>query len=260
LMGLMAPLVILAGIAFGRRNLNPKPDGLDGFYVARVGLARMAVVSGVIAVAVALLFARAGLAIHTVARLQPLRIFQLVYVVMILMVGATLAERALRRSAMRWVVAFSLLAGVMVLVERRTYPESGRLELQGVMQSSVPENPWEQAFVWISRNTPMDALFALDPHYINVQGEDAQGFRAIAERSVLPDYSKDGGVVANKPALTGEWMQGLAAQARLNTENDAARMAALRPLGVGWVVLDGSAETGFRCDYANAVVKVCRLP
>jgi hypothetical protein len=114
--------------------------------------------------------------------------------------------------------------------------------------------------VWIRRNTPRDALFALDARYITRQGEDAQGFRAIAERSVLPDYSKDGGVVSNEPALTGEWMQGLAAQSRLSTENDAARMQALRPLGVGWVVLDRGAKTGFRCDYANGVVKVCRVP
>ncbi len=209
---------------------------------------------------VALLFARSELATHSVARLQPLRVFQLVYVVMILVVGATLAERFLQRSAARWVVAFSLLAGVMVLVERQTYPESGRLELQGVIQSSRPKNSWEQAFVWISRNTPKDALFALDSHYINLRGEDAQGFRAIAERSVLPDYSKDGGVVANKPALTDEWMQGQATQEDLNTETDAKRIGVLRPLGVGWVVLDRGAATGFRCDYANSVVKVCRLP
>jgi hypothetical protein len=55
-------------------------------------------------------------------------------------------------------------------------------------------------------------------------------------------------------------MQGVAAQLRLSTESDAARMEALRPLGVRWMVLDRGAATGFRCDYANAVVKVCRLP
>jgi hypothetical protein len=166
----------------------------------------------------------------------------------------------LQRSAARWVVVFSLLAGVMVFAERKTYPESARVELPAAMHWSAPKNPWEQAFVWISGNTPRDALFALDSHYISLPGEDAQGFRAIAERSVLPDYSKDGGVVANKPALTGEWMQGVAAQERLSTENDAARMEALRPLGVSWVVLDRGAATGFRCDYSNGVVKVCRLP
>jgi hypothetical protein len=255
LMGLAAPLAILAVNAFKLRDPNPQRDD-----AARVGLVRMAVVSGVIAVIVALLFARSGLATHSVARLQPLRIFQLVYVVMILVVGGTVAERFLQRSVARWVVVFSLLAGVMVFVERQTYPESARLELPGAMARSEPENPWEQAFVWISRNTPKDALFALDSHYINLRGEDAQGFRAIAERSVLPDYSKDGGVVANKPALTEEWVQGETAQEDLNTEADARRIAALRPLGIGWVVLNRGASTGFRCDYANAVVKVCRLP
>jgi hypothetical protein len=254
--GLLAPLVIVAMSGFERRAISR----MEGEDAARIGLSRMAVATGVIAIVAAALFARAGLATHSVARLQPLRIFQLVYVVMILVVGAAFAERVLQRSAMRWAVAFSLLAGVMVFVERRTYPESAHLELPGAMRWSGLENPWEQAFVWISRNTPKDALFALDAHYITLQGEDAQGFRAIAERSVLPDYSKDGGVVANKPLLTVEWMRGLAAQSRLSTENDAARMKALRPLGVGWVVLDRSAETGFRCDYANGVVKVCRLP
>jgi hypothetical protein len=256
LMGLVAPLAILGVVAFGRRGLSR----VKGDDAVRVGLARMAVVSGAMAVTVAVLFARVGLATHSVARLQPLRIFQLVYVVMILVVGAGLGERVLQRSVARWVLAFSLLAGVMMFAERKTYPESARVELPGAMPWSAPENPWERAFVWISRNTPRDALFALDSHYINLPGEDAQGFRAIAERSVLPDYSKDGGVVANKPALTGEWMQGVAAQAGLSTENDAARMEALRPLGVGWVVLDRGAATGFRCDYANRVVKVCRLP
>jgi hypothetical protein len=256
LIGLMAPLAILGVVALGRRGLSR----MEGDDAVRVGLARMAVVSGAVAVTVAALFARVGLATHSVARLQPLRIFQLVYVVMILTVGAWLGERVLRRSAARWVVAFSLLAGVMVFAERKTYPESARVELPAPMRWSAPKNPWEQAFVWISRNTPRDALFALDSHYISLPGEDAQGFRAIAERSVLPDYSKDGGVVANKPALTAEWMQGVAAQAGLSAENDAARMKALRPLGVSWMVLDRGAATGFRCDYANEVVKVCRLP
>ena len=256
LAGLIAPLAILARVGFGRRALGR----LDGEDAARVGLARMAVISGAAAVVVAVLFARVGLATHSVARLQPLRIFQLVYVVMILVVGAELGERVLRQSATRWAVVFSLLAGVMVFAERQIYPASAHVELPGTMRWSAPENPWEQAFVWISRNTPPNALFALEAHYITSPGEDAQGFRAIAERSVLPDYSKDGGVVANKPALSGEWMRGLAAQTSLSTESDAARIEALRPLGVSWVVLDRVAETRFRCDYANRAVKVCRLP
>ncbi len=261
LMGLAAPLGIVAAVAFGRSGLVGKDAARED--AARVGLARMAFVVGGTAVAIAGLFAREGLATHEVARLQPLRVFQVVYVVMILMVGANFGERLLRRSGksiVRWVVTLSLLAGVMIFAERTIYPASARLELPWRWSGEgLPENAWEQAFVWIRRNTPEDALFAIDPHYITQPGEDAQGFRAIAERSVLPDYSKDGGVVANEPWLSGEWMEGEAVQARLNSESDAARVAALKPLGVGWMVLDSQSETRFRCEYRNAVVKVCRL-
>jgi hypothetical protein len=103
-------------------------------------------------------------------------------------------------------------------------------------------------------------VFALDAEYITQPGEDAQSFRAIAERSVLPDYSKDGGVVTNRSELAASWAQGQTAQAGLNLESDKQRLAALKPLGVTWVVLERGAATGFVCSYANDAVKVCRLP
>jgi hypothetical protein len=252
LVGLAAPLLILAMVALGRRGVDD---------AARVGLARMAFVTGVTATVVAMLFARAGMATHLVARLQPLRIFQLVYVVMIVTLGAVLAERVLQRRIWRWVVTFSLLAGVMVCAERTTFPASKHLELPGmVVWDESGENRWEQAFVWIKRETPKDAMFALDAHYITKQGEDAQSFRAIAERNVLPDFSKDGGVVTNKPELAGIWFRGQMVQTGLSAEPDARRVATLKPLGVSWVVLERGAITGFACKYANEMVKVCRLP
>jgi hypothetical protein len=252
--GLIAPLLIL-GVA-ATRTRTERDD-------ARVGLARMSVVAGGTATVVALLFARTGISTHLVARMQPLRIFQLVYIVMILFLGAFLGERVLRRRPMRWIVVFSLLAAVMVVAERRTFPASRHLELPrglGWGSSTDPGNQFEQAFVWISRNTPKDALFALDAHYISERGEDAQGFRAIAERSVLPDFSKDGGVVANEPELAATWLQGEVAQAELNSEPDDQRIAKLRPLGVTWLMLEPDALTGFACEYANEAVKLCRLP
>ncbi len=258
LIGLIAPVVILSVVAFGKRR--------DGD-AARVGLARMAIAAGVTAAVVALLFARAGMATHLVARMQPLRIFQLVYVVMTLVVGAALGDRVLQRRAGRWVLVFSLLAGVMLAAERRTFPSSRHLELPGSLawgasdrENQDRENRWEQAFAWIGRNTPKDAIFALDAQYITKPGEDAQSFRAIAERSALPDFSKDGGVVTNKPELAAEWLQGQVAQGKLSEVTDALRLAALRPLGVTWVVLERSAVTGFACLYGNDAVKVCRLP
>jgi hypothetical protein len=252
--GLIAPLLILSVVA---TRLRIDDDA------ARVGLARMAVAAGLTATAIAMVFARTGMATHLVARMQPLRIFQLVYVVMILMLGAAVGERVLQRRPMRWIVTFSLLAAVMVAAEQRTFPASKHLELPDALAwSGSPEqrNSFERAFAWIGRNTPRDAIFAMDAQYITKPGEDAQSFRAIAERSVLPDYSKDGGVVTNKPELATAWLQGQVAQAELNTEPDTERLAALRPLGVTWVVLERNATTGFVCAYANVAVKVCRLP
>jgi hypothetical protein len=252
-MGLAAPLLILSVVALSRRSNDE---------TARSGLAKMAMVAGLTSVTVSMLFARMGMATHPVARLQPLRIFQLVYVVMILVAGATLGERVLQRRAWRWVMTFSVLAGVMVFVERSTYPASRHLELPDALRwsASGDGNDWEEAFVWIRKNTPRDAVFALDTQYISQPGEDAQGFRAIAERSSLPDYSKDGGMVSIRPGLTEVWSVGQLVQAGLNTETDARRVAALRPLGVTWVVLERHAATEFACEFANAAVKVCRLP
>jgi hypothetical protein len=252
--GLIAPLAILWVVARGERREGD---------AARVGLARMAVAAGVTALVVAVLFARTGLATHLVARMQALRIFQVVYVVMTLVLGAVLGERVLQRRPMRWVLVFSVLAGVMVMVERGTFPASKHLELPYGLageDSADRGNDYQRAFAWIGRNTPKDAFFAMDAEYITKPGEDAQSFRAIAGRSVLPDFSKDGGVVTNKPELAAEWLQGQVAQAGLGTEPDARRIAVLRPLGVTWVVLEREAATGFACAYANEAVKVCRLP
>jgi len=43
----------------------------------------------------------------------------------------------------------------------------------------------------IRLQTPRDAVFALDPNYMLIAGEDQHGFRAIAERSALADALKD---------------------------------------------------------------------
>jgi hypothetical protein len=247
--GLAAPLMILAVVAW---RSGAEDDE------ARVGLARTAVVSGITAIVVAGLFARAGMAVHVVARMQPLRVFQLVYVVMTLVVGAEFGERVLQRRPLRWVATFALLVGVMVMAERRTFPASRHLELPGMTEEGG--NAWQRAFMWISRSTPKDALLALDAQYITAPGEDAQGFRAIAERSALPDYSKDGGMVTNRPEWADAWVAGQVAQAGLNVEEDSQRVARLEPLGVSWVVLERGAVTAFVCEYANEAVKVCRLP
>ncbi len=100
----------------------------------------------------------------------------------------------------------------------------------------------------------------MDANYINAPGEDAQNFRAIAERSAIPDYSKDGGIASIAPDLSAEWLCGKSAQKQLNHLADASRIAALRSLGAHWIVLPHDAVTAFHCEYINREVRVCRIP
>jgi hypothetical protein len=268
LAGLAAPLAILGYFAWGygsRAHISearcgaPAPASVWALSCRRA-LAQMAVAAGATAVLIALLFAREGAATHLVARMQPLRAFQIVYLVMALELGANLGERVLRRNAWRWGPAILLLGGAMLAAERGAFPSSNHLELPGV----AARNLWVQAFVWVRENTPKDALFALDADYINAVGEDAQCFRAAAERSALPDYSKDGGEASIAPELVRTWTKGQAAQQGLSqgsnaAQADAARIATLRPLGVEWVVMTADAATNFDCPYRNEAVRVCRV-
>jgi hypothetical protein len=258
LAGLAAPLAILALLVWGRkRKKRPHPLRDD----PSRALAQMAFAAGVTAATVAILFARPSAATHLVARMQPLREFQIVYLVMIIALGAKLGEiigdPLLRRSAWRWCAAMLLLAAPIFTAARATSPNSPHLELPG---ASNP-NSWLQAFLWIRDNTPTNALFALDPDYINAPAEDAQCFRAIAERSALPDFSKDGGEASIAPDLTATWTNAQAAQRNLSAPatTDAQRLAALTPLGVSWLVLQSTAITHLDCPYRNAAVTVCRL-
>jgi hypothetical protein len=97
------------------------------------------------------------------------------------------------------------------------------------------------------------------PRYIDVPGEDAQYFSAIAERSVLPDSSKDGGLASILPLLAYARAMGDFAQAVLTRTSDAERIAALRPFTVEWIVLPAASPTALACPYSNAAAKVCRI-
>ncbi len=246
--GLAAPLILLS-IDVVRHRMDE----------SRSALASSLLVIGFAAIAVSLLFVHVNAASHLVARLQPLRVFQLIYVAMILLVGAETAKHFLQHSTVRWIVTFSLLGGVMLFAERQTFPASAHLELP-ITKQHGDRNPWTRAFLWVKDNTPKDALVALDADYIERPNEDAQCFRAISERSALPDYSKDGGEASITPELTRDWVIGQAVQTGLSEKTDEERVKTLRPLDVEWVVMEKSAVTGFTCDYANEAVKVCRLP
>jgi hypothetical protein len=254
LVGLIAPLAILLAFAWTASRRTAQHRSTQ----AQSSLAQMAIAVGITAGLAALCFVRASAATHLLARMQPLRVFQIVYLIMVLFLGAKLGESVLRRTPWRWIAALCLLGGVMFAVQRATFPSSPHTELPW----TATRNPWTQAFLWVRENTPKDALFALDADYINAPGEDTQSFRAIAERSALPDYSKDGGEASIAPELTEAWTTGQVAQRGLSAPNetDPRRIAALQPLGVSWIVLESPVGTAFDCPYRNTAVKVCRLP
>jgi len=258
LLGLVAPLCVLALLQRRRRI---------AFLPAVTTLCRAVVVLGLMATLIALLFARENLATHLIARLQPLRAFTLLYALMAMLLGVALQQicfttrpqafqlRAMLRAAPVFVLV--VCAGIMFQAQRAAFPASAHLELP--FNTHPNANPWTQAFQWARDNTPCNALFAIDADYITTPGEDAQTFRATAERSVLPDHSKDGGEAAITPALADTWLLGATTQAGLSSLDDSARDAPLRALGVTWMVLHASAHTLHPCPYGNSVVKVCRL-
>jgi hypothetical protein len=246
LLGLFAPLLVLAALSRRGEEINVK---------ATHSLTQMAIVAGITGIIVALLFAHQGSSNFAVARLQPLRIFQTVYFIMILFIGAALGRYVLARRLWLWIAFFAPLAALMFIVQQRTFPASSHIELPWI----TSKNEWSQAFLWIRDHTPKTAVFAMDANYITYPGEDSQNFRAIAERSAVPDYSKDGGLASIAPDLTGAWLDGEMAQRGLNDATDAERIRQL-PGAVSWIVLPRSAFTRFRCNYANDSVKVCRLP
>jgi hypothetical protein len=245
--GLIAPLVVLALVARCMRK-DPRGDSWQA-------LATMAAAAGVTAIVTAALFARWNTANFTVAKLQPLRVYQTIYAVMILALGALLAEYVLKRSAARWAATILLVGGGMAWVQAQTFPHSAHFELPW----SAAGNGWQQAFLWVRGHTPRDAVFALDADYIGAAGEDAQNFRAIAARSALPDNAKDAGVASIAPALNREWLEGERVQIGLDQGVGPSELARLHAEGVDWFVVLAHTPTTARCNYANAEVKVCRV-
>ncbi len=142
----------------------------------------------------------------------------------------------------------------MFIVQDATWPGCARIEWPGAQ----PANPWQQAFLWIRDNTPKSAVFAFNPKLVYLPLEDEQGFRAIAERDHLAD-DKDAGIVAVQPQLADRWARQRNAALDVDRGTDAQRIAALKPLGATWLLLQPEAETMFLCPYENSVVRVCRM-
>jgi hypothetical protein len=243
--GLLAPVAIATGGYLCTRN-NPSPFSLLALTIA---------LAGSTSVVIASLFAHPYSRTMLIASGQPLRQFHLVYILMILGLGASFERYIVRRRKWPWIATMIVSGALMFFVQAETYPHSAHVELT----DEHPTNGWQQAFLWVRYNVPVDAPVAIDSHYTTDEQEDTQYFQAIAERSSVPDYSKDGGVASISPSLVQEWIHAQSIGAGLDRLTDAEREARVRPEAIQWVVLPASSLTSFSCPYANAVAKVCRI-
>jgi hypothetical protein len=193
---------------------------------------------------------------ESLARLQPLRSLHLLYMLMFLIMGGLLGEFVLKNRVWRWLTLFVPLGLGMFVAQRALFPASAHIEWPG----AAPKNPWAQAFVWIREDTPLDAVFAIAPGFMQLPGEDTVGFRCLAERSRLADTTKDSGAVSMFPPLAEAWWTQVQAQTPWKSlrSEDFSRLK--HTYGVTWVVVQQPGVAGLDCAYQNAIVRVCRLP
>jgi len=268
-LGVFGPLVLLCAFRFWVGN-NPAEKGRA---LAPEGPRETAFIPFVLALLYYGIFQTiVGLAIvlppslERLRPLEPMRYLHLLYLLFFLIAGGLLGQYILGRRVYRWLVLFLPLGAGMFYAQRQMYPATAHLELpEGALPGLALSNPWLEAFAWIRQNTPTDSLFALDPHYVTLPGEDYHGFRALAERSVLADYDKDGGMAARVPHLAPRWLREVTAQSGWRTFQAADFQRLKSEFGVNWVILSRSdrafsdSPPGWTCPYRNELVAVCHL-
>ena len=209
-----------------------------------------------------LVFTASGLVLSTsklfdnFLRLQPMRSFHLLYILFFLLLGGLVGEYLLRNRTWRWCCLFIPIGAVMWAIQAQAYPSCPHVEWPGASYRSG----WLSAFIWVRGHTPKDAIFALDPNYMALAGDDQHGFRAVAERSALADNLKDSGAVSLFPQLADLWKNQVVAQEGWQHFKlvDFRKLSA--GYGVDWLVLQRKQViTGLVCPYQNDAVKVCRF-
>jgi hypothetical protein len=249
-LGVIAPLLLLWGI----HRLARKNDSTVRENMVQARVVLRLVLFGVFQLAVALAIMLPP-SLDRLKPFQPMRFLHLLYLLFFLLVGGLIGLKILGRHAYRWLLLFIPLGLGMFWAQRQTFPATPHVEWPGAR----PRNSWVEAFEWIRQNTPADSLFALDPHYMELPGEDFHSFRALAERSALADYVKDAPVATQVPSLAARWKKEVDAQQGWTNfqANDFQRLQ--RSFGVNWVVLEQPGVKGMECPYRNARVLVCRL-
>lgn len=249
-LGLIGPVVLFWMLArfARRRNMN------------NLELVSRAVIPFVLVATAAAIVLSIPPRFEALARLEPLRCLALTYMLLIVIGGGLAGQYLLRRQVWRWLALFIPLCLGMYSAQRQLFPASAHIEWPWAQ----PRNPWAQAFEWIRGNTPVDALFALDPRHMDLPGEDENGFRARAERSMLADLVKDKGACSMFPPLSVKWLEQIEDQKNWQQFGKADFERLRQKYGVSWVVVQqpdpakhGSAE--MECPYENSAVRVCRV-
>jgi hypothetical protein len=188
--------------------------------------------------------------------MQPMRYLQLIYVFMVLIGGCLLGKHLLNASALRWTAFLIIVNAGMFASQRTLFRGTPHLELPGMH----PNNPWLQSFAWICNNTPVDAYFAMDPHYLAAPGEDYHSFRALAERSQLADLIKDPAVVTQVPELGPDWEAQVDATSNWHRFDLQDFQRLKTAFGVDWALVSYPAPAGLQCKWHNDVLAVCAIP
>jgi hypothetical protein len=252
-LGVFAPLALIYALCYFQR----RRDANDGATLLSLSFALLyyGVFQTVVGLAIML---PPGL--ERLRPFEPMRYLHLLYLLFFMLAGGLIGRYILDRKVYRWFLLFIPLAAGMFYAQREMYPASEHLE----MPWTSTDNGWLQAFAWIRGNTPIDAWFALDPHYETLPAEESHGFRALAERSALADYEKDAGMAARVPSLAPRWLKEVTALNGWRSFRPADIARLQREFGVNWIVVSRadalySEPAEMTCPYENQEVKVCRL-
>jgi hypothetical protein len=245
-LGAVAPLFLLWGIYRLGRNSGSLVQARMASRLVWFGVFQLAVAVAVMVPS----------SLDRLKPFQPMRFLHLLYLIFFLLAGGLIGQRILGRHAYRWLLLFVPLAVGMFWAQRQTFPATAHLEWPG----AKPGNSWVEAFEWVRQHTPSDSLFALDPYYMKLPGEDFHSFRALAERSTLADYVKDPSVATQVPSLAVRWKEEVDAQRDWGNFQAKDFQRLKSRFGVSWVVLVSPGVPGMDCPFQNHAVRVCRIP
>ena len=258
-LGVFAPLVLIYGFL---RFLRPRPaESPEGS--ALLPLASSLFYYGIFQTVVGLIVMLPP-SLERLRPLEPMRYLHLLYLLFFLLAGGLIGQYVLRRHTYRWILLFLPLSAGMFYAQHQMYPATAHCEWPG----TESHNEWLQAFAWIQHNAQVDSMFAFDPHYMTLPGEDYHAFRALAERSAMADYEKDGGMAARVPRLAPRWLKEVDARSAWRSFRPGDFQRLKSEFGVNWVILSPAdaewsaapgSEDGMTCLYENSQARVCRL-